>query len=183
MPRKPRIEYAGACYHVLSRGDRQEPIFFDDADRRRFLETLTEICERTGWILHAYVLMGNHYHWLLETPEPNLVSGMKWFQGTYTQRFNLRHRLVGHLFQGRYKAIPVEAESPQYFQQLWVYIHLNPVRAGVLDPRRRKLESYGWSSHAEFVTAPRLRPAWLCSERVFRDLDLGTDGVAATVHG
>ncbi len=99
MPRKPRIEYDGAVYHVMSRGNRQEEICRDDTDRERFLETLTEVCARTGWIIHAYVLMSNHYHILLETPEPNLIVGMKWFQGTYTQRFNARHKVRGICFR------------------------------------------------------------------------------------
>jgi REP element-mobilizing transposase RayT len=83
-----------------------------------------------------------HYHWLLETPEPNLVVGMRWFQGTYTQRFNLRHGLSGHLFQGRYKAIPIDLEDPGYFQSVWVYIHLNPARAGMMQRGRRSLRDY-----------------------------------------
>ena len=106
MPRKPRVEFAGAVYHVMCRGDRQEEIFWEDGDRECFLDTLWESCDRTGWQIHAYVLMGNHYHLLLETPEANLVAGMRWFQGTYTARFNARHRVCGHLFQGRYKALP-----------------------------------------------------------------------------
>ena len=101
MARKARVEFAGAVYHVLDRGDRREPIFKDDADRRRFLETLAEVCQRTGWRVHAYVLMSNHYHFLLETPEANLIAGMRWFQTMWTMRFNARHRLSGHLFQGR----------------------------------------------------------------------------------
>jgi REP element-mobilizing transposase RayT len=104
MARKPRIEYAGAVYNVMSRGDHGEEIFRDERDRLRFLETLGEGCEKTGWWVHAYVLMSNHYHLLVETPEANLVAGMQWLQGTYTQRFNSRHRLRGHLFQGRYEA-------------------------------------------------------------------------------
>jgi REP element-mobilizing transposase RayT len=173
------MQYPGACYHVLSRGDRHEAIFLNEDDRRRFLNTLAEACERTGWILHSYVLMSNHYHWLLETPEPNLVEGMKWFQGTYTQRFNLRHRLSGHLFQGRYKAIPLDADEPEYFRRLWVYIHLNPVRAGILDPRVEKLESFAWSSHTEFLKPPGQRPPWLRCERVFGTLGLDRDSPAS----
>ncbi|MEM6821842.1 MAG: transposase, partial [Verrucomicrobiota bacterium] len=90
MPRQPRIEYPGAVYHVMARGNRREPIVRDEQDRERYLETLAEVCEKTGWLVHAWVLMDNHYHWLLETPEPNLVEGMKWFQNTYTRRFNSR---------------------------------------------------------------------------------------------
>ena len=104
MARKARVEFEGAVYHVLERGDRREAIFQDDADRRRFLETLGEACARTAWRVHAFVLMGNHYHFMLETPQANLVAGMRWFQTTWTMRFNRRHGLCGHLFQGRYKA-------------------------------------------------------------------------------
>ncbi len=129
MPRKPRIEYDGAVYHVMSRGNRQEEVYRDDTDRVLFLETLTEVCARTGWIVHAYVLMGNHYHMLLETPEPNLVVGLKWFQGSYAQRFNARNREWGHLFQGRYKALLVDYGSDAYFPIVSSYIYLNPARA------------------------------------------------------
>ena len=125
MPRQLRIEYPGAHYHVMSRGDRRQAIYRDDKDRIRFLETLEECCDKTGWLIHAYVLMGNHYHLLLETPEANLVTGMKWFQGVYTQRFNRRHKLVGHLFQGRYKALLVESTT-EYFATVGSYnIHLS----------------------------------------------------------
>ena len=99
MVRPLRLEYAGAAYHVMARGNQGRAIYRDDRDRLRFLETLGEACGKTGGRLHAYVLMGNHYHLLVETPEANLVAGMKWLQGTYTQRFNGRHQLRGHLFQ------------------------------------------------------------------------------------
>jgi REP element-mobilizing transposase RayT len=88
MARQLRVEYAGAIYHVMNRGDRRELIFMDDADRQRFVETLGEVCAKTGWQVHAYVLMPNHFHWVVETPQPNLVTGMKWLLGTYTSRFN-----------------------------------------------------------------------------------------------
>ena len=94
MARKLRIQYPGAIYHVMSRGDRQEPIFKDDQDRRRFLETLAEACEKTAWQVHAYCLMRNHFHLVIETPQPNLVTGMKWFLGTYTGRYTLRGQLI-----------------------------------------------------------------------------------------
>ena len=116
MARKLRIQYAGAVYHVLNRGDRREEIFRDDLDRRRFLETLAEACAKTDWQVHAYCLMPNHFHLVVETPEANLVAGMKWFLGTYTSRFNRRHKLFGHLFSGRYKALVVDAASPGYFR-------------------------------------------------------------------
>ena len=101
MARKLRVEYPGAGYHVMNRGDRREPISKDDADQQRFVETLGEACAKTSWHVHAYVLMPNHFHLVVETPQPNLVVGMKWFLGTYTSRFNRRHKLFGHLFSGR----------------------------------------------------------------------------------
>ena len=108
MARPIRIQYPGAVYHVMARGNHGQKIFADDADRKTFLSALAEACAKTGWRIHAYVLMANHYHLLLQTPEPNLVDGMKWLQGVYTLRHNSRHKVRGHLFQGRYKAIPVE---------------------------------------------------------------------------
>ena len=99
MPRALRIEYEDAIYHVLNRGDRREPIFRDDVDRRRFLDTLGETCAKTDWRVHALCLMGNHFHLVIETPKGNLVAGMKWFLGTYTSRFNRRHKVFGHLFR------------------------------------------------------------------------------------
>jgi len=129
------------------------------------------MCGRTGTRVHSYVLMSNHYHLLLETPEANLVAGMKWLQGTYTQRFNARHRQCGHLFQGRYKAIPVEAESADYFTAVSDYIHLNPARAGLLADEPLRLESYPWSSYPGFVQKAEL-PEWLTRGMVFGALDL-----------
>ena len=99
MARPLRIQYPGAVYHVMARGNQGQPIYQDDLDRKRFLETLGESCQKTGWLVHAYVLMGNHYHLLIETPEANLVAGMKWLQGSYTQRYNGRHKVFGHLFK------------------------------------------------------------------------------------
>jgi len=108
MARKLRIQYAGAVYHVMNRGDRREAIFHDDHDRQCFLETLAEACAKTGWQVHAYCLMPNHFHLVVETPQANLVAGMKWFLGTHTSRFNRWHKLFGHLFSGCYKALIVE---------------------------------------------------------------------------
>ena len=105
MARKLRVEYPGAVYHVMNRGDRREPIFKDDKDRLNFLATLGEACQKTGWQVHAFCLMPNHFHLVLETPQGNLVAGMKWLLGTYTGRFNRRHKLFGHLFSGRYKGL------------------------------------------------------------------------------
>ena len=170
MPRKPRVEYAGAVYHVMSRGNHSQKVFRTDGDCGMFLGTLGETCLRLGWKVHAYVLMGNHYHLLLETPEPNLVEGMRWLQGTYTKRFNAGHREWGHLFQGRYKAIPVEAGSG-YFPVVAGYIHLNPVRRRGYDFDRERLEDYRWSSCPAYIGKVR-KPDWLCVVRVLDGLGL-----------
>src|SRR5882672_10960879 len=132
MPRKLRIQYPGAVYHVMNRGDRREKIFADDKDREKFLETLGQVCEKTGWQVHGYCLMSNHFHLVVETPQPNLVAGMKWFLGTYTGRFNRRHKEFGHLFSGRYKALIVDGSGNGYLKSVCDYVHLNPVRARLL---------------------------------------------------
>jgi REP element-mobilizing transposase RayT len=176
MARKARVEYSGSVYHVLDRGDRREAIFHDEEDRNLFLATLAQACKRTGWRVHAWMLMGNHYHLLLETPEANLVAGMRWLQTTYTVRFNRKHRLCGHLFQGRYKSLIVEAGAENYFSVLSDYIHLNPVRAFLVRPEER-LVDYRWSSYPAYVTG-RGRPEWLEVSRV-----LGEVGVEDTPEG
>ena len=111
MARSIRIEFPGAFYHVMARGNRRETIFQDEEDRRFFISTLSETCGRTGWRVHAWVLMGNHYHLFIQTPEPNLVAGMGWLQNTVTRRHNVRHRAWGRLFGDRYKAILVDGED------------------------------------------------------------------------
>lgn len=174
MPRKPRIEFAGAIYHVMSRGNRQDAIFLDDRDCEVFLKTLDEVCGRTGWRVHAFVLMGNHYHLLLETPEPNLVAGMKWLQGTYTQRFNSRHKQWGHLLQGRYKALLVDCSSGEYFPTLGSYIHLNPARVKLFDLDSEKLTDYRWSSYPLYFR-PSKRPDWFCAKRILGSMGLTDD--------
>ena len=176
MPRKPRVEYAGAVYHVMSRGNRQQAVFRTDADREMFMSTLGEACGRTGWKVHAYVLMGNHYHLLLETAEANLVAGMQWLQSTYTQRFNASHREWGHLFQGRYKAIPVELGTG-YFPTVATYIHLNPVRMTGYDYQAEKLHDFRWSSYPAYI-GKVMRPEWLCVSRVLDSL-----GIVDTLAG
>lgn len=178
MPRALRMEYEGAMYHVMNRGDRGEPIFRDDADRRRFLDTLGEACAKTDWQVHALCLMGNHFHLVVETPKANLVSGMKWFLGTYTGRFNRRHRLRGHLFSGRYKALVVDGESPGYFRTVCEYVHLNPVRAGLLKPAQ-PLRDHAWSSYPEYLQPPSRRWPWLRVDRLFGEMGLPRDSVAA----
>jgi len=141
MARPLRIEYEGALYHVTSRGNAGTNIFLDDGDRARFLETLKSVVDRFDWICHAYCLMGNHYHLLVETPQPNLSRGMQHLNGVYTQWFNRRHARSGHLVQGRFKSILVEKES--YLLELARYIVLNPVRAKVV----RSARDWRWSSY------------------------------------
>ena len=141
MARPIRIEYPGALYHITSRGNAGEPIFLEDEDRKRFLTVLEEVVEDYQWICHAYCLMANHYHLLIETPGGNLSSGMRQLNGIYTQSFNRRHGRTGHIFQGRFKAILVEKET--YLLELCRYIVLNPVRAGiVISPKTWKWSSY-----------------------------------------
>src|SRR6266481_3565796 len=146
----------------MARGNRRERIFRDEADRVLFYQTLGEACERTGWRVHASVLMSNHYHLMVETPEANLVGGMRWLQNTYTRRHNCRHRLWGRLFGDRYKAILSEGGSGYYYCSLMDYIHLNPVRAGLLRVTRgESVRDYVWSSVAKgYAVPPRRRPIW-----------------------
>ena len=179
MPRQVRIQFEGATYHVMCRGNRREAIFEDDTDREMFLATLGEACQKTGWRVSAYVLMGNHYHLLLSTPEPNLVEGMTWFQGTYTKRYNARHRKSGHLFGGRYKAVLVDDDAGEYFRTVLDYIHLNPVRAGIVRARRSRdgiappdLREFRWSSLGNYSAAPSKRPLWIDEERAFLACEL-----------
>ena len=150
----------------MCRGDRREAIFLDDRDREIFLATLGEVCERCGFIVHSYVLLSNHYHLLMETPAGNLVAGMRWFQGTYTARFNARHRLAGHLFAGRYKAVLVEREEPAYGRVVSDYIHLNPARAGIVNAENPRLRAYRWSSFPGFCGQGTL-PGWLRAAEVY----------------
>lgn len=177
MARQMRLEYAGAIYHVMSRGDRQEAIFLDDEDRRRFLKTLGEASERAGWQVHAYCLMGNHFHLVLETPQPTLVAGMKWFLGTYTQRFNAKHRMRGHLFAGRYKSLLVDDSDAMYLRVVCDYVHLNPVRARLIT-EEGKLADYAWSSFPEYLKPPLKRPAWLRVDRLMGEWGIRRDGIA-----
>ena len=162
MARGIRIEFPGAFYHVMARGNRREDIFYDDGDRRFFIKTLSDACERTGWKVHAWVLMNNHYHLLIETREPNLVEGMKWLQNTYTRRLNTKHRLWGRVFGDRYKAILVEGGSAEYFTTLLDYIHLNPARAGeVKVAEGGSVRDYPWSSvRAVYATGDRKGYPW-----------------------
>jgi len=141
MARPLRVEFEGALYHITSRGNARDEIFLDNEDRGRFLETLGETVKRFGWICHAYCLMTNHYHLLVETPAPNLSRGMQLLNGVYTQRFNRHHKRYGHVLQGRFKSILVEQES--YLLELARYVVLNPVRAKMV----RSTRDWPWSSY------------------------------------
>ncbi len=177
MARKLRVEYPGAIYHVMSRGDRREEIFKDDKDRERFLETLGEVCVKTRWQIHAWCLMGNHFHLVVETPQGNLVAGMKWFLGTYTSRFNRRHKLFGHLFSGRYKALIVDGSGSGYLKTVCDYVHLNPARAKLLKPQTA-LRGYRWSSWPEYLKSPGKRWPWLRVDRLLGEYRIPKDTVA-----
>ncbi len=173
MPRPLRIQYEGACYHLMSRGDRREVIFADDSDRAEFIKTLGQTCAKTGWQVHAYCLMSNHFHVVVETPQANLVTGMRWMLGTYTQRFNRRHGHWGHLFGGRYKAQLIDERSPLYLAMACNYVHLNPARAGLVG-RGQRLETFRWSSYPAYLRAS-LRPAWLRWDRLLGEHGLLDD--------
>jgi REP element-mobilizing transposase RayT len=177
MPRKLRVQYPGAIYHVMNRGDRREAIFEDDQDRHRFLETLGQACAKTDWQVHALCLMSNHFHLVVETPQPNLVAGMKWLLGTYTIRFNRRHREFGHVFSGRYKSLIVDGSGTGYLKTVGDYVHLNPARAGLLQPGQ-PLESYRWSSYGEYLKAPNRRLKWLRVERLLGEWRIPKDSPA-----
>lgn len=140
MARPMRIEIEGGFYHVTSRGNARQNIYYDGEDYKTFLQILSDVVERYGWIIHAYCLMTNHYHLLVETPQANLSAGMRQLNGVFTQKINLRYQRQGHLFQGRYKAFFVEKES--YLLELSRYIVLNPVRAGMVSSP----EEWPWSS-------------------------------------
>jgi REP element-mobilizing transposase RayT len=173
MARKLRIQFPGAIYHVMSRGDRREDVFRDDFDRESFLKALADTCARTAWLVHAFCLMPNHFHLVVETPQPNLVAGMKWFLGTYTARFNRRHKLSGHVFAGRYKSLLVGGEGG-YLRTVCDYVHLNPVRANLLPPEAA-LRGYRWSSFGSFLLRPEQRPGWLRVDRLFGECGIDRD--------
>jgi putative transposase len=181
MARKLRVEYEGAIYHVMNRGDRREAIFLDDEDHQRFLTTLGEACVKTGWQVHAFCLMGNHFHLIVETPQPNLVAGMKWLLGTYTGRFNRRHKFFGHLFSGRYKALIVDGSGNGYLKTVCDYVHLNPMRAKLLTPEQ-PLSDYRWSSWPEYLKSPAKRWPWLRVDRLLGEYRIPQDSAAGRRH-
>lgn len=154
MGRPLRIEYSGAHYHVTSRGNEQKDVFKSQKDREQFLSYLESAVFKYGATIHAYCLMSNHYHLLLETPLGNLSQIMKHINGAYTNYFNVKRKRYGHLFQGRYKAILIDAD--EYAKELSRYIHLNPVRAGMVS----RPEEYRWSSYLDYC-GERKKPEWL----------------------
>ncbi len=162
MARPLRIEYSGAIYHLTARGNAHAPIFFNDSDRSVFLTILGDLVERYNWCCHGYCLMDNHYHLLVETPDANLSAGMRQLGGIYTQKFNRQHNRVGHLFQGRYKAILIEKEK--YLLELCRYIVLNPVRAKIV----AHPGNYPWSSYsatAKIINKPQfLSTDWVLAQ-------------------
>jgi REP element-mobilizing transposase RayT len=174
MARKLRLEFPGACYHVINRGNYRSDIFAADRTKKAFEDCLFEACEKSGWLLVAYIMMRNHFHLALETPHGNLVTGMQWLQATFANRFNRLRRSVGHLFQGRYKAYLVEEGEP--LAAVASYIHLNPVRAKIIPVER--LSEYRYSSYW-YLRNRAQRPPWLRIEAVLAH----TDGLADTPQG
>lgn len=154
MSRPLRIEYAGAVYHITSRGNARSNIYNNDSDRKSFIELLSQTCKRFNWHCYAWCLMGNHYHLVIETAKPNLSRGMRHLNGVYTQTFNRSHKRAGHLFQGRYKAILVEKES--YLLEVIRYVLLNPVRANLT----KTAGQYRWSSYRSMIDKVET-PGWL----------------------
>jgi putative transposase len=174
MPRKLRLEFPGACYHVINRGNYRADIFGTEGARNAFESCLFEACAKSGWVLHAFVIMRNHYHLALETPQGNLGAGMQWLQATFANRFNKLRGERGHLFQGRYKALLVEPGEP--LGQVCHYLHLNPVRAGVVPAER--LGEFRHSS-CWYLGQPKARPAFLRPETALAE----AGGLADTPAG
>ena len=164
MARQLRLEYPGALYHLTARGNEQQTIFHDDVDRQQFVRLFGQEILQQHWRCYAYCLMGNHYHLLVETPEPNLSRGMRRLNGSYTQRFNWRHQRVGHLLQGRFKSLVVERDA--YLLELCRYVVLNPVRAGMVATP----QEWPWSSYGA-TAGLRTAPAWLDAAGVLRLFD------------
>lgn len=154
MARQLRLEFQGAVYHITSRGNSRQDIFLDDKDRENFLSLVGKEIQQQRWKCYSYCLMNNHYHLVIETPEGNLISGMRRLNSVYTQIFNRRHGRVGHLLQGRYKSIIVDREG--YLLELCRYVVLNPVRAGIVD----KPEKWRWSSYS-YIVGSREKLIWL----------------------
>jgi REP element-mobilizing transposase RayT len=164
MTRPWRIEFEGAYYHILSRGNERRNIFSDSDDRVSFLETLGKMSDRFEVEVYAYVLMDNHYHLLLKTNKPNISKSMQWFGTTYTRQYNIKHKRNGHLFQGRFKNFLIE--NDEYLMLLSCYIHRNPLRAGIV----RRLADYPWSSYPIYAYGKK-SPEWLLTKPILSLLD------------
>lgn len=154
MARQLRIQYPGAAYHITSRGNERKDIFKSRRDREKFVDYLQTATKRYGAVVYCYCLMDNHYHLLLATPEGNLSQIMQHVNGSYTTYYNIKRKRAGHLFQGRYHSILIDADA--YALELSRYIHLNPVRAGIVT----RPEDYSWSSYGQYI-AGRAKPEWL----------------------
>ena len=165
MPRSLRLEFAGALVYVVSRGNGGLPIFRDDTDRRHFLDVLGETSCKTSWKIHAYCLLPEEFHLLTETPQANLVAGMKWLLGTYTMSFNRRHGTRGHLFAGRYRSLPIDAETASYVRTIGNYVHLQPAYAEQWSDRK-PLRDYAWNSLQYYAGTMESVPGWLCQNRL-----------------
>ena len=163
MARPWRIQYNNAVYHIMSRGVAQGEVFYAEEDYHRFLEYLEKASEKFQLEIFAFVLMGNHYHLFLRTKEANLSKSMQWLQTSYSIYLNRKYRRSGHLFQGRYKSILVGEDS--YWRGLSFYIHLNPVRAGMV----RELEEYQWSSYHDYVKTKKIHH-WVSCEEILKGL-------------
>jgi putative transposase len=175
MARPLRLEYPGALWHVTSRGVEQRTIFLDDHDRRRFLTNIEVVVDQYRWRIYAYVLMSNHYHFLVQTPEPTLSRGMQKIGSVYAEKFNFRHNRVGHLFQGRFKSHPVDGET--HLLEVARYIVLNPVRAGMVSTP----EDWLWSSYAA-TAGLRPAPSWLDVETLLHEFHCYDRGVACSLY-
>ena len=173
MPRQTRIEYPGALYHVTTRTNRGEPLFRAPEAVEELLAELGTACRKTGWRVPAFCVLPDHVHLVLETPLANLVSGMKWWLGTFSLRYNRRHGLRGHLFAARYRAVPVDPEGPFLFEAC-LHVWLNPARAGLLAPEQ-PLAAYPGSSLAATLQPPEQRPAWLAVDRLLAAAGLSGD--------
>jgi len=193
MARPLRIEYEGAVYHVTSRGNAGEPIFRDEEDRETLLATIKKVIDRYNYLCHAYCLMDNHYHLIIETPEGNLSKGMRQLNGVYTQAFNKKHKRAGHIFQGRYKAILIQKDS--HLLEVCRYVVLNPVRAGIV----KRPDEWKWSSYrgtaGQRKAHPCLTTDWILGQfgkrkkqaqkayREFVKAGMGEEGIWKEVKG
>ena len=180
MARPLRIEFSGALYHLTARGNAQQDIFIEDDDRSDFLNRLENVCHRYHWHCHAYCLMSNHYHLLVETQQPTLSKGMKHLNGVYTQGFNRRHQRVGHVFQGRFKGILVESDA--YLLELSRYIVLNPVRAQMV----RSAKDWPWSRYRATAGISGAHPCLATDrvlDRVRQTKETHADGVSCFCKG